>query len=155
MFTGDSAGDFLYRALFHSGFASQPNSTDRRDGLRLLDAYVTAPVRCAPPDNKPTLEEFATCRPFLQQELDLLPHIQIVVALGRLALESYLTVLREKGVIRSRSSYPFSHGVCYRLPSGQPAILCSYHPSRQNTQTGLLTMQMLQSIFDTARQMLR
>jgi len=155
MFTGDSSGDFLYKALFAAGFASKPLSTDRRDGLRLLDAYITAPVRCAPPDNKPSREEFAACRPFFERELDLLPNVQVIVALGRLALDSYLTLLLDKALIRRRSDYPFSHGVCYRLPSGQPALLCSYHPSRQNTQTGVLTMQMLQSIFDTARQMLR
>jgi uracil-DNA glycosylase len=154
MFTGDSSGDFLYEALFHSGFASQPTSTDRRDGLRLLDAYITAPVRCAPPDNKPAREEFAACRPFLHRELDLLPNVQVVVALGRLALDSYLTVLCEREILRRRSDYPFAHGACYRLPPGSPAILCSYHPSRQNTQTGVLTMQMLQSVFDTARQVL-
>lgn len=155
MFTGDSSGDFLYKALFDTGFASQPTSTGPGDGLRLLDAYITAPVRCAPPDNKPSREEFAACRPFLQRELDLLPNVQVVVALGRLALDSYLTVLLERGLIQRRSGYPFSHGVCYRLPSGRPALLCSYHPSRQNTQTGVLTMQMLQSVFETARHMLR
>lgn len=155
MFTGDSSGDFLYQALFDSGFASQPVSTDRRDGLRLLDAYITAPARCAPPGNKPTPGEFVACRPFLRQELDLLPNVEVVVALGRLALDSYLTVLLETKRIRRRSDYPFSHGACYRLPSGLPAVLCSYHPSRQNTQTGLLTMQMLQSVFATARRMLR
>jgi len=155
MFTGDSSGDFLYKALFDSGFASQPTSTGRRDGLRLLDAYITAPVRCAPPGNKPTREEFAACRPYLREELELLPNVQVVVALGRLALDSYLTVLLEKTFIRRRADFPFSHGVCYSLPSGLPVLLCSYHPSRQNTQTGLLTMQMLQSVFGAARQMLR
>ncbi len=155
MFTGDSSGDFLYRALFESGFASQPASTDRQDGLRLLDAYITAPVRCAPPDNKPTREEFAACRPFFEQELELLPNVQVVVTLGRLALDSYLTVLLERKLIRRRADYPFSHGACYRFPPGLPAVMCCYHPSRQNTQTGRLTMQMLQHVFDTARQMLR
>lgn len=155
MFTGDSSGDFLYKALFDNGFASQPNSTDRDDGLRLIDAYITAPVRCAPPDNKPSRQEFSTCRPYLLQELDLLPNVKVVVALGRLALDSYLTILLDRGLIRKRSEYPFSHGVSHRLPSGLPALLCSYHPSRQNTQTGVLTMQMLQSVFAQARQMMR
>ncbi len=154
MFTGDSSGDFLYKALYDNGFASQPDSTDRDDGLRLLDAYITAPVRCVPPDNKPTREEFSTCRPYLAQELDLLPRVKVVVVLGRLALDAYLTVLLGRGLTGKRSEYPFSHGVHYRLPSGLPVLLCSYHPSRQNTQTGLLTMQMLQSIFATARRML-
>ena len=153
MFTGDSSGDFLYKALFNSGFGSQPTSTDRDDGLRLVDAYITAPVRCAPPGNKPTREEFRACRTFLEQEVDLLPNVRVVVALGRLALDSYLTVWLDRGLIRRRSDYPFSHGVHHRLPPGLPALLCSYHPSRQNTQTGLLTMQMLQSVFDRARQM--
>jgi uracil-DNA glycosylase family 4 len=154
MFTGDSSGDFLYKALYDSGFASQPDSPGRGDGLRLIDAYITAPVRCAPPQNKPTREEFATCRTYLEQELDLLPNVRVVVALGRLGLESYLTVLLGRGLIQRRSEYPFSHGGSHRLPSGLPRLLCSYHPSRQNTQTGVLTMQMLQSVFGKARRLL-
>jgi uracil-DNA glycosylase family 4 len=155
MFTGDSSGDFLYRALYETGFASQPQSTHRHDGLRLLDAYITAPVRCAPPANKPTREEFAACRAYLERELALLPNVQVVVALGRLALDSYLTVLLEKRRIERRSDYPFSHGECYRLRPGLPVLLCCYHPSRQNTQTGVLTAKMLRSIFDKARRLLR
>jgi uracil-DNA glycosylase family 4 len=154
MFTGDSSGDFLYKALFDSGFASQPGSASRDDGLRLIDAYITAPVRCAPPENKPTREEFATCQTFLEQEIDLLSRVKVVVALGRLALDSYLTVLLNRGLIRRRADYPFSHGQYHRLPSGLPGLLCSYHPSRQNTQTGVLTMQMLQSVFTAARQII-
>lgn len=155
MFTGDSSGDFLYQALYETGFASQPESTHRHDGLRLLDTYVTAPVRCAPPGNKPSREEFTACRPYLDQELALLSNVQVVVALGRLALDSYLTVLIEKGRIVRRSVYPFSHGACYSSPQGLPTLLCSYHPSRQNTQTGVLTRQMLRAVFARARQILR
>jgi uracil-DNA glycosylase family 4 len=154
MFTGDSSGDFLYKALFDNGFASQPNSADRGDGLHLIDAYITAPVRCAPPGNKPTREEFAACRPFLERELDLLANIKVVVVLGRLALDAYLGVLLDRKLIQRRSEYPFSHGAHFRLPSGLPALFCSYHPSRQNTQTGVLTMQMLQSVFLAARRTL-
>jgi uracil-DNA glycosylase family 4 len=154
MFTGDSSGDFLYKALFDNGFASQPNSIDRSDGLHLIDAYITAPVRCAPPGNKPTREEFTACRPFLERELDLLANVKVVVTLGRLALDAYLGVLHDRTLIQRRSDYPFSHGAHFPLPSGLPALLCCYHPSRQNTQTGVLTMQMLQSVFGAARRML-
>lgn len=154
MFTGDSSGDFLYKALFDNGFASQPDSTARGDGLRLTDAYITAPVRCAPPGNKPTREEFAACRPFLERELDLLANVKVVVVLGRLALDAYLGVLLDRKLIQRRSAYPFAHGAHFPLPSGLPALLCCYHPSRQNTQTGVLTMQMLQSLFEAARRML-
>ncbi|MEX2300309.1 MAG: uracil-DNA glycosylase [Bryobacterales bacterium] len=154
MFTGDSSGDFLYKALFDNGFASQPNSTGRSDGLHLIDAYITAPVRCAPPGNKPTREEFAACRPFLERELDLLANVKVVVTLGRLALDAYLGVPLDRKLIQRRSGYPFSHGAHFRLPSGLPTLLCCYHPSRQNTQTGVLTMQMLQSVFGDARRML-
>jgi uracil-DNA glycosylase family 4 len=154
MFTGDSSGDFLYRALYDTGFASQPTSTSREDGLRLINAYITAGVRCAPPENKPLPKEFANCRPFLLQELDLLRRIRVVVVLGRLALDSYLLALAEKGRVAGRSKYPFAHGAEYSFPDGLPTLLCSYHPSRQNTQTGRLSLQMLRSRFTRARRLL-
>ena len=154
MFTGDSSGDFLYRALFETGFASQPVASGRNDGLRLIDAYITAPVRCAPPGNRPSTLEFENCRPYLEQELELLTNVRVVVTLGGLALRSYLTVLRAKGKIERLSMYRFAHGECHRPPGDGPAILCSYHPSRQNTQTGRLTKSMFLNIFRKAKRLL-
>ena len=155
MFTGDSSGDFLYDVLFKTGFASQPDSRDRNDGLRLNDAYITAAVRCAPPENKPARDEFVACRPYLEREIVLLAGVCVVLVLGRLALDSYLSVLLRSGVIQRRSRYPFAHGACHRLPDGLPVLLCSYHPSRQNTQTGRLTKSMFLSVFRRAKRLLR
>jgi uracil-DNA glycosylase family 4 len=151
MFTGDSSGDFLYPVLHQAGFASQPRAVDRTDGLRLIDSYITAPVRCAPPENKPSVSEFQNCRPFLERELDLLRNVEVVVALGRFALGAYLTVLQSRGQIERVGVYPFAHGVCHELPAGRPLLLCSYHPSRQNTQTGRLTKSMFLKVFMQAR----
>src|SRR6202453_1449269 len=111
IFTGDSSGDFLYKALFATGFASQPTSTSRDDGLKLMDAYISAAVRCAPPDNKPTVEEIRTCRPYLERELGLLKPVQVVVALGPLAFDVYLAILRDEGQIARRSGFVFGHNV--------------------------------------------
>lgn len=152
MFTGDRSGDFLYRALYETGFANQPISVDRADGLALTDCYITAPVRCAPPDNKPNPLEFETCRPFLRRELALLPSVRVVVALGNLALQAYLRVLKDAGRIEKFSPYPFGHGVVYRIQADLPALLCCYHPSQQNTQTGRLTADMMRrSLFEARR----
>jgi len=140
--------------LFEAGFASQPHSGSRQDGLHLKDAYVTAAVRCAPPANKPTREEFLACRSYLETELRLLPSVQVVAVLGRLALHSYLTILLSEGRIERRSLYPFSHGACHRMPPGLPRLLCSYHPSRQNTQTGRLTRSMFLEVFRQAKRIL-
>lgn len=150
VFTGDRSGDFLYRALYQTGFASQPVSVSRDDGLALHDAWVTAAVRCAPPANKPLPEEIRTCRPYLEGELDRLP-ARVVVALGRLAFEVYLAILRDRGVIRSRAAFPFAHGAQYVTAPGQPLLIASYHPSQQNTQTGKLTEPMLRQVFARAR----
>src|SRR5580700_739469 len=109
MFTGDRSGDFLYRALFETGFASQPQSLSRDDGMQLTGAYISAAVRCAPPDNKPTPEEFRNCRPYLEREIDLLKRLRVVVALGKLAFDAYLGVLRDRSVIRTRSAFVFAH----------------------------------------------
>lgn len=155
MFTGDSSGDFLYRALYESGFASQAESVSRDDGLELRDAWITAAARCAPPDNRPTREEFSECGCFLEVELLLLHHVQVVVAFGRLALDAYLAVLKRQNKIESRAAFGFAHGALHALPGGLPALLCSYHPSRQNTQTGRLTAPMFRDIFRTAARMLR
>jgi uracil-DNA glycosylase len=154
MFTGDRSGDFLYRALYEAGFANQPDSASRSDGLRLTDAYITAPVKCVPPDNKPSRDEILACRPFLIRELDLLNHAQVVVVLGRIALDAYLSVLQDRGLIRSRSPFQFSHGSTIRTHSGGPLVLACYHPSQQNTSTKRLTAAMLLKIFQQARSLL-
>ena len=150
MFTGDRSGDFLYRALYETGFASQPSSVSRGDGLTLSGAYITAAVRCAPPDNKPTPEEFQTCRRYLERELDLLKNLRCVVALGKLAFDVYLGILRDRGVIRSRAAFSFGHNAQYAIP-GAPVLIASYHPSQQNTSTGKLTAEMLRDVFVSAR----
>ena len=153
MFTGDRSGDFLYRALFETGFASQPESSSRQDGLKLDGAYITASAHCAPPDNKPAPEELANCRPFLERELDLLKHVTVVVALGRVAFAGYLRILRDRGVIAGRGAFRFGHGAEHRFAEGQPIMLASYHPSQQNTSTGKLTAEMLRKVFERARQL--
>ena len=154
MFTGDRSGDFLYRALWQTGFANQPESTSNEDGLTLTDAYITAPVRCAPPDNKPSREEFLRCRPFFDQELATLPNIRVVVALGGIALENYLAALQRRGLIAARSAFRFAHGAEYETHIGGPIVLCSYHPSQQNTSTGRLTSDMLHDVFSRAKSIL-
>jgi uracil-DNA glycosylase family 4 len=151
MFTGDSSGDFLYRALYETGFASQPLSRSREDGLELRGAYITASARCAPPDNKPWPEELARCRTYLERELDLLKEVRVVVALGGIALRTYLSILRDRGDIRSLAAFPFGHNVLYRPAPKLPALIACYHPSQQNTSTGKLTAAMLQEVFEHAR----
>ena len=147
MFTGDSSGDFLYKILFASGFASQPTSTSRDDGLKLMDAYISAAVRCAPPDNKPTVEEIRTCRPFLERELELLKTVQVIVVLGRVAFDVYLGILRDQGKIARRSGFVFAHNAEHHTGQGQPLLISSYHPSQQNTSTGKLTEAMFRAVF--------
>jgi uracil-DNA glycosylase len=153
MFTGDSSGDFLYRAMYETGFASQPASRSRDDGLELHNAYITASLRCAPPDNKPLPEELARCRPYLERELDLLKHVRVVVALGGIALRSYLGILRDRGTIKSLAAFPFGHLREYHPGPGLPALIASYHPSQQNTFTGKLTPAMLRAVFERAREL--
>ena len=151
MFTGDRSGDMLYAALHKTGFASQPVSLLRGDGLALRDAYITAAARCAPPGNKPTPEEIRNCRPFLEREMELLPNVKVVVALGRIAFDSYLDILKARGAIRSRAEFAFGHNRQFRTAEGQPALISSYHPSQQNTSTGKLTLKMLLDVFRRAR----
>ncbi|MDR5708791.1 MAG: uracil-DNA glycosylase [Armatimonadota bacterium] len=159
MFTGDlpnGASVWLVRALYRAGFANQPTSLHRQDGLRLVDAYLTAAVRCAPPQNHPTPEEFEACFPFLVREFCLLPRLRVVVALGGAAYETVLRVYRHFGVPLPRPRPPFAHGALHRfrgkiLGRPVPAVLCTYHPSRQNTNTGRLTERMLDEIFAQAR----
>lgn len=150
VFTGDRSGDFLYRALYRAGFASQPTSTDRNDGLHLTDCYVTAAARCAPPDNKPTPIELEHCRPFLLEELTLLREVRAIVALGQIAFRACLDALKAHGIPLPTPIPRFRHGQVTFL---QPdlVLVASYHPSQQNTQTGRLTDAMFQHIFDVAR----
>jgi uracil-DNA glycosylase family 4 len=150
MFTGDSSGDFLYKVLYATGFASQPTSVSRDDGLKLMDAYISAAVRCAPPDNKPTVEEIRTCRPYLERELELLEKAQVVVALGRLAFDVYLGILSVR-----RSGFAFAHNAEHRTGENHPLLISSYHPSQQNTSTGKLTEPMFRAVFERARRHLR
>jgi uracil-DNA glycosylase family 4 len=154
MFTGDASGNFLYRALFETGFASQPTSVSRTDGLALTDAYITAAVRCAPPDNKPLPQEIRTCRPYLERDLELLRNLKVVVALGRLAFDVYLTILRDQGKIARRSGFVFGHNEVHRTGTGQPLLISSFHPSQQNTSTGKLTEAMFRAVFLRARRLL-
>lgn len=144
MFTGDRSGDFLFRALHETGFANQAESRERGDGLALRDVWITGAGRCAPPDNKPLPEELANCRRFLLEELRILRNIQVVVCLGRIALEAWA---RTGGLGRLE----FGHG---RWIAGEPKVVCSYHPSQQNTQTGRLTREMLAEVFAGVRRAL-
>lgn len=155
IFTGDRSGDYLYRALFEAGFANQPESVSRQDGLVLRDAYITCPVRCVPPDNKPTKEEILACRPFLIRELAYLANVKVVVALGNIGLQAYLSVLQDQGRIRSRASFRFAHGALFRVYEGGPLLLTSYHPSQQNTSTKRLTAEMLHEIFFRSRRLIK
>ncbi len=144
MFTGDSSGDFLYRVLHETGFATQPTSVSATDGLQLIDAYITASAHCAPPDNKPTKEELANCRPYLERELQLLPNVEVIVALGRIAFDTYLSIIGAR-----KAPYPFAHGAIHN--PGNQTLIASYHPSQQNTSTGKLTQAMLRGVFESAR----
>lgn len=149
MFTGDRSGDWLYRALYAHGFASQAESRARDDGMVLRDVYVSAAVRCAPPDNKPTREEFAACLPFLRRELELLSRVRVVLALGKLAFDAYLAARIELALAVPRPRARFGHGA--RVDLGDVIALASYHPSQQNTFTGRLTRPAFHSIFAQAR----
>ncbi len=149
-FTGDKSGEILYRVLHQTGFASQAESVAREDGLVLTGAYITAAVRCAPPDNKPATAEINRCRGYLERELDLLANLRVVVALGKVAFDVYLSILRDRGVIASRAPYRFGHNLEYSFGAAQPRLIASYHPSQQNTSTGKLTEKMLADVFQRA-----
>jgi uracil-DNA glycosylase family 4 len=148
-FTGDASGKFMYPVLYDTGFASQPTATDRDDGMQLKDLYITAAVRCAPPDNKPLPQELTACSGFLDRELAGLKDVKVVVALGKIGFDAYLNYLKRRGVLASKKSYLFKHGARYRMPGGN-VFLASYHPSNQNTQTGKLTRKMFVEIFQEA-----
>lgn len=146
-FTGDASGDFLFPALHRAGFASQPQAESRSDGLTLKDMYITASGRCAPPDNKPTPEELNNCQPFLERELALLQP-RVIVCLGRIAFERILKIYSVRA-----SAWKFAHGAVFQLAHGTQ-VLCSYHPSQQNTSTGKLTAAMFDAIWRKARELL-
>jgi len=153
MFTGDGSGVFLYRALHKAGFANQPETLHRDDGLQLTDLYISAVCRCAPPQNKPLPQEISNCLPFLLQEIELLSGLEGIVCLGKIAFDNTLRLYRSQG--RHIPSLEFSHGAFYSLGEGLPWLLASYHPSRQNTQTGRLTEPMFDEIWEKARSLLR
>jgi uracil-DNA glycosylase len=153
MFTGDRSGDWLFRTLHHFGFANQPMSDHREDGLALKDAYLTATVRCAPPQNKPLPSEIRNCRPYLLRELHLLDSMRVMVALGRIAFEGALQAYQEVFQLSISAKPAFGHGRTYSLPGGH-VFIASYHPSQQNTQTGRLTQKMFDEVFAGARAIL-
>ncbi len=154
-FTGDASGGFLYPALYRAGFANQPSAVSRTDGLLLKDLYIVAAARCAPPENKPTPEELNNCQPYLERELEIL-RPKVIVCLGRIAFERILRVysnsltlaLSQNG--RRDSRWKFGHGALYQLKNGT-WILCSYHPSQQNTLTGKLTLKMFDEVWTKAK----
>jgi uracil-DNA glycosylase family 4 len=152
VFTGDGAGgsgDFLMSALHRAGFANLTTSHHPDDGLKLRDAFILAAVRCAPPDNKPTPEEISNCLPHFDAELDALPNVSVVVALGKIGFDAYLHLLKHRGVgLRPRPQ--FGHGVAHALPNRHTLVGC-YHPSRQNTNTGKLTAPMMDDVFRIVR----
>ncbi|MCL4529678.1 MAG: uracil-DNA glycosylase [Chloroflexi bacterium] len=157
-FTGDASGQFLYPALYRAGFASQPNAASRDDGLILRDMYITASVRCAPPDNKPTSEELNNCQPFLERELEIIKP-KVIVVLGRIAFERIVRIYfqtttdhKPQAAVHRPSFMVFSHGALYKLNTDW--LLCSYHPSQQNTSTGKLTVKMFDAIWSKARELI-
>ena len=162
MFTGDRSGDFLYRALYEAGFANQPESRRRDDGLTLTGCYITAALRCAPPKNKPLPAELGHCQPYLEEELRLLPKVRAVLVLGRIAFDAYLRLVYAGRAGRAavpeglplRSSLRFGHGFSYALTGGLPRLFASYHPSQQNTQTGKLTSAMMRKVLSDIRRFL-
>jgi uracil-DNA glycosylase len=153
MFTGDRSGDFLYAALYKAGFANQPTSVQRQDGLRLKNAYISATCRCAPPDNKPLPEEIANCQGYLEREMEILKP-RAVLALGKIAWDAYLEILKQRGVIPSRALYKFAHGAEADMAAGTPRLFGVYHPSQQNTQTGRVTPKMYASVLRRIRRFL-
>lgn len=154
VFTGDRSGDWLYEALHQFGFANQPESTHKNDGLTLRDCYVAASVRCAPPDNKPTPDEFDACRPYLLEELRLLKRLAVVVTLGKIAFDQYLKACRTLGHPVPTPALTFGHDRVHRLPWGV-TLVGSYHPSQRNTQTGFLTRPMFHAVFRKARKIIK
>jgi uracil-DNA glycosylase len=149
-FTGDGSGDFLYPVLYEAGFASQPESSSRTDGMMLRDCWITAVVRCAPPANKPERDELANCAGHLDREIALLKNLRVVVCLGRIAFEGFLRHLARTGKTNGKAAAVFAHGAEYELVRGLH-LIASFHPSLQNTNTGKLTRPMFLKIFERAR----
>lgn len=151
-FTGDGSGDFLYPVLYEARFASQPEAVSREDGMKLTDLCITSVGRCAPPANKPTPEELRNCATWLDEEMRLLKRLRVVVCLGKIAFDGLLGWAVRTGVVKSRGGYVFAHGAEYTLPNGL-AVIASYHPSLQNTNTGKLTKAMFLAVFERAREL--
>jgi uracil-DNA glycosylase family 4 len=147
-FTGDASGGFLYPALHRAGFANQPLAISRDDGLMLKDLYLAASARCAPPENKPTLEEMNNCQPYLEQEMEILQP-KVIVCLGRIAFERVMKIYSVRN-----PAWKFGHGALFRFNDGV-WFLCSYHPSQQNTLTGRLTPQMFDEIWKKAKELVQ
>jgi uracil-DNA glycosylase family 4 len=154
MFTGDRSGDFLFEAMHHAGFANQPTGTHHGDGLELIDCVITAAAHCAPPANKPTRDELANCFGHLEATFDAMPRLAVVMCLGGIALDAMLRFARHRGWPVPRPRPKFGHGALIRLADDLPPLLCTYHPSQQNTFTGRLTMPMLVDVFDEARRLI-
>jgi uracil-DNA glycosylase family 4 len=152
-FTGDGSGDFMFPVLYEAGFASQPNSQSRNDGLMLNDMWISAVVRCAPPGNKPLPEEQRNCSHWLDEEVALLTRLRVVVCLGKIGFDGFISHLVRTGELAGRSGFEFRHGAEYRLPNGVQ-LLATYHPSLQNTNTGKLTVPMFLKIFTRARELM-
>jgi uracil-DNA glycosylase family 4 len=153
VFTGDRSGDFLYAALHKTGFANQPTSVRLDDGLQLKNAYIAATIRCAPPANKPLPSEIANCRSYLVRELQILQP-RVVLALGKIAWDAYLEILKQRGLIASRAAYHFAHGAEAELPGRGARLFVVYHPSQQNTQTGRVTPAMYGQVLRRIRRFL-
>lgn len=152
MFTGDASGEFLYGALYRAGFANRPTAVNREDGLELKDVFITAVGRCAPPDNKPTSEELGNCRPYLLAEMALLTELQGIVALGKIAYDGINGILRQQKV--EIPEVPFGHSSFAQKAPGSLWLMGAYHPSRQNTQTGRLTVEMYDSLWNQVKDLL-
>jgi len=154
MFTGDRSGDFLYAALHKAGFANQPTCQHQEDGLQLKNAYITATCRCAPPENKPLPREVSNCQGYLEREIEILKP-RVILALGKIAWDGYLEILKRRGVIASRALYKFAHGAEAEVAPGTPRLFGVYHPSQQNTQTGRLTPAMFARVLRQIKNFLK
>jgi uracil-DNA glycosylase len=153
VFTGDRSGDFLYEALYKAGFANQATSRSRDDGLQLKNVYIAATIRCAPPANKPLPKEIVNCRGYLIRELEIL-HPRVVLALGKIAWDAYLEILKQRGLIASKTAFHFAHGAEVEPPGDRTRLFGIYHPSQQNTQTGRLTPAMYAQVLRRVRRFL-
>jgi uracil-DNA glycosylase family 4 len=153
MFTGDRSGIFLYQALYDAGFANQPTALNRNDGLRLKNVYIAAAARCAPPDNKPLPSELLNCRPYLEREIEIL-RPRAVLALGKIGWDVFLGILKHRGTIAVRGAYRFAHGAEVDFPAAELRLFGVYHPSQQNTQTGLVTPAMYAKVLGRVRRFL-